>query len=477
MRLFPICFVADKNYIYFVSNPSWKEEEYVVVSRVHLTQAFNGNAKWEIFSAKTTEGFHNSAVGINALSTKCTISTNGVLYVHVMRDWSQETHYLDINNLSGNGYNEDFDYGAKCRGDAGKNSKWSSTDALIPKTAERKERLTITNEGTLSPVAMVIYSFLADQVSRPTTPQIFILPFEKSYAQGVTNKVPTPIVLANTTGAIYDMVYGDKMLFTMIWERNGKSPDNAWTSAKKTLVYLQLDAPLDVNDANKSLVSVPWDDECTNDIFSTSRTSAVANGKFYYLCQIGNGSAEFVRLYIHDTKTNSTESYRYSPGVAHIGIVSLVPRPGSTDGDPGYIICMGSRSIYSTIYLHLPTSTTIPGTTLGYSYGAQMVSWQDFGDACYISKMGIKEYAGILGGVLVFLIGMIIFIQKQVRRRREAALKRGVQARLPGHEVNLAREATTRSQSGDAVVLNEMGGASSTGPGANDELPLHTRRT
>ncbi|KAF9401319.1 hypothetical protein BGZ94_005242 [Podila epigama] len=413
MSLDWICYATDKDYLYSVSRSSWEYEDYIVVSRVHLSQALNEQATWDIISVKTTLVISN---GLDLTTSKatCTIGISGELFFHTTRGPSPETYYLDIND----------------------------------------ERLTITNVNTLKPAAMVVYSYLKEQVSRPTTPQIYILPIISTYVEAPPT--PTPVTLANTTGAIYDMAYGDKMLFAMIRQPNETSSDTAWLLAKKKLIYIRMDAPYEINDANTSIVSIPWDDECTNEVLSSSGASAAANGKFYYLCARDQRSSEFVRLYIHDTKANTTESYRYPSKVApRDKKMTLVYNAGSTDGDePAYILHRDG------MYLNLPTSGTAPGSLLSYTSGAQMPTMKDFEELCDFYRIGVKEYVGAVVGGLVFLVFLGFATRSFVRWGRKAILKHADQARLTGDEESLARDAAAGSQ----VHLNASRSSPSTGP-------------
>ncbi|KAF9414225.1 hypothetical protein BGZ94_000458 [Podila epigama] len=469
----PHCLVADKDYIYSVSYEHWEEEWYILVSRVHLSEALDQQVKWSIISVKTLDEFggYGSSVA-QYLEATCTMSKSGVLYLHTMQDSSPKIFSLDINNVRGKGDDEDSDYDRTCKRSVGIRRNWISENVYMPRFAMHKDHLIINNEDTQKPDVVILYSYLEEQVLRLTMPQIHVLHIASRYFQRDPYMLPTPVTLANTIGAIHDMAYGDKMLFALIRERNGSS-DTAWTHTKKTLVYLRLETPYDANDIKKSIVSIPWDDECTNEILSSSGISAAANGKFYYICAPSERYAGYVRLYIHDTRTNSTNSYRYSTTVRSSSKFALMHMSGSTDGDPEYIFCEGLSSF--PMYLRLPTSTTMPGTTLDHSYGSESPSRQDFEELCDFSRLGIKEYAGIAAGVLVFLFYMGIIMKKRARRRREAALKRTEQAGLPGYEESMARDTATSSQGGDAIELNAMGSAPVSEPETNDELPQYTR--
>ncbi|KAF9426130.1 hypothetical protein BGZ94_006930 [Podila epigama] len=473
-----LCSVTDKDYLYSVSLPSWEDENYVVVTRVHLSRALDTGAAWEIISVMTTNELGNIELERHTPGTSCSIGMNGMLYVHTTRDFELESFYLDINNVRGNKEEGASGYDRKCKQDVGMRTRWQWVHLLWPRFAYQKERLMITNGNTESPDAAVVYSHLNEQVSRLTTPQIYVFPIEREFVGGGSLNYrpppPPPVTLANTTGAIYDMSYGDKMLFTIIRELNETSLDAAGTHTKKTLVYLRLEAPYNTTDIKKSVVSIPWENECSTDTFSVSGASAAANGKFYHLCSTGLQS-NAAHLYIHDTKKNSTKSYRYPFEVAPSDKkMTLVFNAGSTDGDdPAYILRRDG------MYLNLPTSDTEPGSLLERTSGARLSAKWDFAELCdFAKKGGFLDYARIITGVLVSLAVVGIFTIWLMKRRKRMAMarKRTEQERLPGYEESSARDAATSSQGGDAVELNVMGNAPSTEPPTNDELPLYTRR-
>ncbi|KAF9426129.1 hypothetical protein BGZ94_006929 [Podila epigama] len=464
MNLDPLCYITNKDYIYSVSLASWKDEKYVVVSRVRLSQKLSTLEKWEMISINSMIDFGSGYLSKHRSSTTCSAGLEGVIYVHTMGYSSPETLYLDTNNLSDNGYYS-FTY-KTCKNEIAKRGRWEA-ESTMPSFTNHMKRLIVRNMDTRKPDAMVLYSYLEEQVSRPTTPQIYVSRLDPNIKEQDQGILRAPIVLTNATGAMYEMAYGDKMLSALIREPSETSSGTSWQFAKRTLAFLRLETPYNMTDIKKSVVSIPWDDECPNAMFSSSGASAVANGKFYYMCEVSQRSSESVRLYIYDTKTNSTKSFRYSSDVLPVGKITLVYKSDSTQGDdPENILDLSNK------FLSLPQSDTPPGALLSHSSGAQMATSTDFETICGFSKADPKSYGNLVIGVLASLLVAALITVLVVKRRRKAARMRAEQTGLPGYEESMDRNAATSFQGGNAMEMD-----TNTGPRADEELPAYTRYT
>ncbi|KAF9411380.1 hypothetical protein BGZ94_001369 [Podila epigama] len=141
---------------------------------------------------------------------------------------------------------------------------------------------------------------------------------------------------------VVHMRYGQGRLFAILQDNK---------DSKRTLMHFPVSPPNIASGLPGSATTVPWETRCTDSPYGTASSSAVANGKFYYLCSTPpgdgvnttttatlNNNRDQYTLYIHDIKTNTTKvGFTTSDGYVPVDSLTL-SYSASNETEPRYAI-------------------------------------------------------------------------------------------------------------------------------------------
>ncbi|KAF9337293.1 hypothetical protein BG006_005504 [Podila minutissima] len=263
---------------------------------------------------------------------------------------------------------------------------------------------------------MIYYPHTQEQLPLKGPPTIQLGYFNTTEPSYIRSRDLVHVSLAQTNGAVYNVVYGDGYIYTII--KSGTPipvPGSDAVTYNKTLTYFPFQDPFNMTSPPASTVTIAWNVDCHDDKYDDEAGTAVANGKFYYFCEPRGATSNdrISYLYIHDRKTATTQGpIRF--GGFHRAPMLLV-HGADPQSDPPLAVVQGYAN-----RLDLLNLTDVSAARYSeHMFGAP--HFQTVYEVCPRSMSQATENAiigGSVGGVVVIAIAAFFLIRK---RRRQAA--------------------------------------------------------
>ncbi|KAG0069441.1 hypothetical protein BGZ93_003145 [Podila epicladia] len=264
---------------------------------------------------------------------------------------------------------------------------------------------------------MIYYPHTQEQIPLRGPPTILLGYFNTTKPRKIQSRDLVHVSVAQANGAVYNVVYGDGHIYTII--KSGAPipvPGSDTVTYNKTLTYFPFQDPFNMTSPPASTATIPWNVDCLDDKYDDEAGTAVANGKFYYFCEARGSTYDnaFRYLYIHDRKAATTQGPIRIDG-PHSARLILV-HGADTQSDPPLAVIQRTST-----QMHLLNLTDASAGRYS-DHWFRVPQFPRVGEVCPPSMSKATERAiigGSVGGVVVIAITAFYLIRK--RRRRQAS--------------------------------------------------------
>ncbi|KAF9307251.1 hypothetical protein BGZ74_008137 [Mortierella antarctica] len=338
----PGCIAANRDSVYYIAKTYIGDVKAFLLAKSSGFTSSPTNT-WSVVSVTPSPNLATTRVWDFISNSDCSVDSNGVFtWRSYMDQFSNGVRY-DPNTpwISTSGTTNPFN---KTHGE------WNKVLLTQPESVQGQIQLISepgsNGAGDAKDTLVVYYPHASERDPAFVAPSINYATVKSEKEKIVVSEVNlAQSQLALTNSTIYNLAFGNGKMFSIMRGPPVQAPDGS-IKYIKNLFHFPFTPNVVLSSPPLSRETVPWDPMCKDHPLDDQSTAAVANGRFYYLCEAPEIPSQptYSNLYIFDSITSISRGPFRLVGTFDIRHFTLAyDSPQSPD--PQYIILNSNRTV------------------------------------------------------------------------------------------------------------------------------------
>ncbi|KAI9236489.1 MAG: hypothetical protein BYD32DRAFT_437392 [Podila humilis] len=334
----PGCIAANHNSVYYIAKTFIGTAKAFVLVKTSSFTASSTNT-WSVVSVTPSANLASVRVWDFINDSDCSVDSNGVFTWRSYMDQFTKSIRYDPNApwISTSGTTNP---GNKTHGE------WNSVMLTQPGSFHGQIQL-IDDTSDAKDTLVVYFPQASDRDPAslgPSIEYVTVKTEKDKIDMSKTNLARAQLAITNST--VHNVAFGDGQLFSILRSAPVEAPD-ASIKYNKNLFYFPFTPNLVLSSPPASMVTIPWDPMCRDHPYDDQSEAAVANGKFYYLCEAPEipSQPKYSNLYIYDSVTSMTRGPVRLEGTFNMRHFTLAYGSAASPADPQFIFLNSNRTV------------------------------------------------------------------------------------------------------------------------------------